>query len=121
MKWEIAFDEEFAEWILVLKTGVRRKILATIPILGEYGPTLGRPRVDTVKGSAYPNMKELRVQHAGEPWRILFAFDPERSAVLLLGGNKARDKQWYERNIPIADARYARHLAKLKEHGDHGD
>jgi hypothetical protein len=66
--------------------------------------------VDTVKGSRFTNMKELRVQVGGDPWRILFAFDPQRSAILLVGGNKRGDKRWYKTFIPIADERFERHL-----------
>jgi len=60
-------------------------------------------------------MKELRIQHQGEPWRILFAFDPKRQAILLVGGNKASNKKWYKENIPIADKRYREYLETLKE------
>ena len=79
------------------------------------GPLLGRPYVDTLKGSQYPNLKELRVQHRGEPWRIFFAFDPLRQAIVLVGGNKTGDKRWYEKNMPIAENRFAQHLAELEE------
>jgi hypothetical protein len=84
-------------------------------VLGEFGPKLGRPRVDTLEGSAFQNMKELRIQYQGEPWRILFAFDPKRQAVLLVGGNKTGNKRWYKENIPIADKRYRKYLEILKE------
>ena len=84
-------------------------------LLKLEGPLLGRPYVDTLKGSQYPNLKELRVQHRGEPWRILFAFDPLRQAIVLVGGNKTRDKRWYEKNIPIAETRFNEHLAALEE------
>ena len=86
-----------------------------LSILAEQGPSLGRPRVDTLEGSAFKNMKELRIQYGGEPWRILFAFDPTRQAILLVGGNKTGNKRWYRENILIADARYQRHLELLKE------
>jgi hypothetical protein len=79
------------------------------------GPLLGRPYVDTLKGSKYPNLKELRVQYKGEPWRILFAFDPIRQAIVLVGGNKTGDKRWYEKNIPIAETRFTEHLKTLEE------
>jgi hypothetical protein len=88
---------------------------AVLGILAEFGPGLGRPRVDTLEGSGFSNMKELRIQHQGEPWRILFAFDPKRQAILLVGGNKAGNKKWYKENIPIADKRYREYLETLKE------
>jgi hypothetical protein len=89
------------------------EILAHTELLREHGPQLGRPYVDTVKGSAFPNMKELRVQFRGDPWRILFAFDPDRAAILLVGGNKRGDKRWYKKHLPVADARLRRHLERL--------
>ncbi len=113
MVWEVLFDEEFTEWLSDQEVEVRREILAARNVLAMHGPLLGRPRVDTVKGSKYSNMKELRVQCKGQPWRILFAFDPKRRSILLVGGNKRGDKRWYEKNIPVADARYERHLHSL--------
>jgi hypothetical protein len=86
-----------------------------LDILEEQGASLGRPYVDTIKGSAFTNMKELRVQHDGNPYRILFAFDPQRQAVLLIGGNKRGDKRWYEKNIPIGDRRFAEYLAETND------
>jgi len=76
-------------------------------------PALGRPRVDTIEGSSFKNMKELRIQYKGEPWRVLFAFDPHRQAILLVGGNKSGNKRWYKENIPIADQRYQKYLDAL--------
>ena len=113
MAWEVRLDEDFAAWLDELAEGERTEILAHARLLQERGPQLGRPYVDTVKGSDYSNMKELRVQIAGDPWRILFAFDPRRAAILLVGGNKAGEKRWYETQIPIADERFRRHLARL--------
>jgi hypothetical protein len=109
MEWDVLF----AEWLDTLSEGLRRKILAHSELLVRFGPNLGRPKVDTVEGSSYPNMKELRVQYKGGPWRILFAFDPDCRAILLIGGNKGGDKRWYTKNIPIADERFRRHLDSL--------
>lgn len=120
MEWVVLFDEEFAEWLDSLEESLRVKIAAHVELLERFGPNLGRPRVDTVKGSDYANMKELRIQHRGEPWRILFAFDPRRNAILLLGGNKASDKRWYQENIPVADKRFRRHLERLKAEENKG-
>ena len=85
-----------------------------LDVLEEEGPQLGRPYVDTVEESVFPNMKELRVQHKGDPWRILFAFDFERAAVLLVGGNKRGNKRWYLEHIPIADERFQEHQHQLQ-------
>ena len=91
------------------------QVVAALELLGERGPQLGRPLVDTVKASRHRNMKELRPGSSGRSeLRVLFAFDPERKAILLVAGNKAgRWKQWYKDNIPIADDRFDAHLAGL--------
>jgi hypothetical protein len=86
-----------------------------VALLRERGPQLGRPYVDTVENSVFTNMKELRVQFRGDPWRILFAFDPARAAILLVGGNKRGDKRWYKKNLPIADERFKQHLRRLEQ------
>ncbi|MBX3409955.1 MAG: type II toxin-antitoxin system RelE/ParE family toxin [Phycisphaeraceae bacterium] len=88
-----------------------------IGILEAVGPGLGRPLVDTLKGSRHANMKELRTQHEGEPYRTLFAFDPRRCAILLIGGNKTGDKRFYNTFIPQADRLYDEHPAELKREG----
>ena len=113
MSWDVQFDEKFAAWLDGQDEAVADAILKMAGLLAEYGPGLGRPRVDTIVGSEFQNMKELRVQVGGDPWRILFAFDPKRSAILLVGGNKGGDKRWYKRHIPIADERFRRHLERL--------
>ena len=115
MAWEVLLDEDFAEWLTSLDVGLQDAIFAHIGLLEEFGPQLGRPQVDHVKASEFDNMKEMRVQSKGDPWRILFAFDPERKAVLLVGGCKAGDKRWYKTNVPIADERFRRHLENLKK------
>ena len=90
-----------------------------VRLLQEHGPQLRRPYADTLEGTNRNNLKELRVQHRGEPYRILFAFDPKREALLLIGGSKAGDKRWYKRMIPAAEATFERHLASLeKEEGN---
>lgn len=114
MLWEIIFHAEFYDWFFEQEDAVQESIAMVLDILEEQGVLLGRPYVDTIKGSSFPNMKELRVQHAGEPYRILFAFDPKRQAVLLLGGNKSGDKRWYEKNIPVAERRFREYLAETK-------
>ncbi|MEZ4734565.1 MAG: type II toxin-antitoxin system RelE/ParE family toxin [Caldilineaceae bacterium] len=81
-------------------------------------PMLGRPQVDTLQGSSLPNLKELRVQIQGDLWRVLFAFAPKRRAIVLVGGNKRGDKRWYKKNIPIAEARYQRHLKRMESATD---
>ncbi len=92
------------------------QVIAAIELLQEHGPQLGRPLVDTVKGSSYKNMKELRPGSSGNSeLRVLFAFDPQRQAIMLVAGDNAGNwKKWYRENIPIADARFAEHLARMK-------
>jgi hypothetical protein len=121
MAWEVIADEEFAAWLLDQPERVQVCVAAAVAVLAEFGPQLGRPRVDTVYGSDFENMKELRLKVGRSPYRVLFAFDPTRRAILLVGGDKGKDKRWYEINIPIADGRFRRHLAKLKDEADDGD
>jgi len=115
MEWNVIFDPEFRIWFYQQEQGFQDETFAVIKILEESGPMLGRPRVDTLKGSSFANMKELRVQYLGEPWRILFAFDPKRQAILLVGGNKTGNNRWYKENIPIADKRYEEYLEIIEE------
>lgn len=117
MAWGILFDDAFELEFRAYTQAVQDELLATAGMLEELGPTLGRPWVDTLKGSHYPNMKELRFGAAGGVWRVAFAFDPERKAVLLVGGNKGGQGQakFYRTLIKKADARYGRHLAGLKK------
>lgn len=112
--WDIELDEDFATWLGDLDAAIRGEILGHVGVLRQHGPHLGRPHVDTIGGSRHSNMKELRIQIGGDPWRVLFAFDPRRHAVLLVGGHKGGDKRWYKTHVPIADARFDRHLARLR-------
>jgi hypothetical protein len=115
MEWDVLFDDEFAAWFEGLAEGLQDEILAYTALLRQFGPQLGRPYVDTVEGSAFANMKELRVQFHGDPWRIFFAFDPNRAVILLVGGNKRGDKRWYKKHLPIADERFREHLDRLEQ------
>lgn len=104
-------------WLMKLDDDTYDQVIAAIELLQDHGPQLGRPIVDTVKGSAYKNMKELRPGSSGaSELRVLFAFDPQRQAILLVAGDKAGNwKNWYRESIPIADARFTEHLAQLKK------
>ena len=115
MKWNVIFDPDFRIWFYEQELGLQDEAFAAFKILAESGPILGRPRVDTLKGSSVNNMKELRIQYRGEPWRVLFAFDPKRQAILLVGGNKSGHKRWYQENLPIAERRYEQYLKILEE------
>ena len=113
MAWTIQSISDFETWFLTLDSKVRVEIAAKVNLLKAIGPTLGRPHADTLKGSAFPNMKELRIQVGGDPWRVFYAFDPKRAAILLVGGNKGGDSRFYDVNLPIADERYREHLKTL--------
>ena len=105
-----------AEWLASLDGGSREQVVAALELLEEHGPQLGRPLVDTVTGSRHQNMKELRPGSSGRSeLRILFAFDPERQAILLIAGDKAGNwSRWYRRNIPLADDLFEDHLTRLE-------
>jgi hypothetical protein len=105
---EIRFTEQAARWFEQLPPAQRDRVAARVDRLARTGPGLGRPSVDTITGSRHPNMKELRVP--GRPLRALFAFDRQRRAVVLVGGDKAQSKQWYRHHTRIADRLFTRHL-----------
>ena len=108
--------EQAEAWFLGLGRRDRRRVAEAVDALAVGGPSLGRPLVDSVKGSRHRNMKELR--SVGGHLRLLFAFDPRRTAIVLLGGDKAGDwAGWYERNIPIADDLYDAYLIEIEREG----
>jgi hypothetical protein len=114
--WEVEYTDQFAEWWNGLLPEEQRAIRAAVAVLEERGPALGRPFVDTLRGSRHPNMKELRPR--GGNTRILFAFDPRRTAILLIGGDKTgRWQEWYRTMIPIADRLYDEHLLEIQREG----
>jgi hypothetical protein len=115
MPYELVLLDDFATWLDEQDEARRIKVLGHLDLLEERGPLLGRPYVDTLKGSKTANLKELRVQHKTEPIRILFAFDPKQQAVIILGGSKQADKRWYDTNIPIAEILFSEHLEKQQE------
>ncbi len=112
--WEIEVTDEFIAWYDGLDQGQVEAVGGAMERLQEYGPTLTRPLADTLKGSRHANMKELRPP--GGHLRILFAFDPRRMAILLIGGDKTgRWREWYREAIPLADNLYDEHLETLKK------
>ena len=115
MEWSVIFHKKFAEWYETLSPSACKDIAIALRLLQQSGPKLGRPYVDTIKGSSLKNLKELRVQHKGAPYRLLFVFDPLRQAIILVGGNKAKSKRWYEQNIRLAEKRFAEHLREIGE------
>ena len=116
MQWTIIFHDEFEPEFDELPTAVQDELYAEAGFVERFGPETGRPHVDTLKGSDYANMKELRFEAADGEWRVAFAFDPKRRAILLIAGDKTgvSEKKFYKRLIAKADARYERHLERLK-------
>ncbi len=109
--WDVEFTDQFGAWWELLGAEEQQAIDAAVRVLEQRGPSLGRPLVDTVTRSRHANMKELRVGTI----RILFAFDPRRTAILLLGGDKRdRWQEFYEQMIPLADQLFDEHLAEPK-------
>jgi hypothetical protein len=117
MAWEVEYTDEFESWFRELDLDAEQELAANIDLLVEHGPRLGFPKTSKVMSSRHARMRELRVQHAGKPLRILYAFDPRRTVILLLGGDKTGDPRWYEVNVPVADRLYADHLVALRKEG----
>ena len=115
MTWTVILEDEFDAEFQCMHEGLQDEILAHALLLKNYGPNLGRPTVDTPKGSKHNNMKELRFDWKGGVWRIAFAFDPQRQAVLLAAVDKSGSdqKRVYKKLIALADSRYARYLDNL--------
>lgn len=119
MKWDVIFHEAFEPEFEALAEEVQDELLAHAELLGRFGPQLGRPRVDTLNGSKHANMKELRFDAADGVWRVAFAFDPERKAILLMAGDKSgrSEKRFYRHLIAKADDRFDDHLSDLRKKG----
>ncbi len=114
MAFEVEYTDEFEEWWNSLNEAEQDSVEWSVDLLSSEGPALSRPYVDTLKGCRYPNMKELRVQHEGRPYRVFFAFDPRRRVMLLIGGDKTGNKRFYKEMVPKAEAIYAQHLIEIE-------
>ena len=115
MPWVVRFDLEFEREFPLLPLAVREALLASARLLRDYGPQLGRPHVDTLKGSKFGNMKELRFAAEDGVWRVAFVFDPTRRGILLVAGDKSgvAETRFYRNLIAKGDRRYAAHLERL--------
>ena len=115
MVWQVVFGDEFDREFGDLPEAVQDELLAAAKILAVFGPKLGRPHADALKGSAFSNMKELRFEADGGVWRVAFAFDPKREAILLVAGDKSGggEKRFYKSLIAKADKRFKAHLDRL--------
>jgi hypothetical protein len=117
--WDVEGTDEFRDWFQALDDQTAAAVAPAVDILAEEGPALGRPLVDRVVGSAFHNMKELRISAGGRRLRVLFIFDPSSTAVLLLGGDKTGIwDNWYREAIPAADELYRAYLKETKQDGD---
>lgn len=116
MKWTVRLHDDFESEFAELSEAVQDELLAHMRLLKEFGPKLGRPHADTLDDSDHANMKELRFKADGGVWRVTYAFDPKREAVLLAAGDKSgvSEKRFYKQLILKSDARYDGHLGKLK-------
>ena len=119
--WEVEYTEQFRAWYEPLAEEDQDALIGRVELLEQTGPALGRPLVDNVHQSKHPHMKELRAERG---LRVLFAFDPRRTAILLIGGDKSPDdptsptwNRWYDTFVPIADTLYDAHLRELTEDG----
>jgi hypothetical protein len=116
VRWEVEFHKDFDPEFDVLPDDVQSELQAHALLLEQFRPQLGRPRVDTLKGSRHANMKELRFDAAGGVWRVAFAFDPKRNAVLLIAGDKSGggERRFYRQLIGKADERFDEHLSRTQ-------
>lgn len=125
MVWTVLFHDAFDVEFSSLQEELQDEVLAHARLLAQFGPNLGRPTVDTLKGSRHTNMKEMRFSWNGQVWRVAFAFDSQRQAILLVGGDKANadQRRFYKRLIRVADERYDEHqghLAQQSKESPHG-
>lgn len=116
MSWKVIFHKQFLAEFSELSPEVQDKLIAHARLLEQYGANLSRPYVDTLKGSKYSNMKELRFNTSDAVWRVAFAFDPKRQAVLLVAGDKSgiNQKRFYRKLISLADKRFKNYLEEQK-------
>lgn len=116
-EWEVEYTNELEEWWTNLTESEQESIASSVGLLEEKGPNLGFPHSSGIGGSKHSHMRELRIQHEGRPYRILYAFDPRRNAILLIGGDKTGNDRWYDVYVPVADRLYDTHLDTLKREG----
>lgn len=117
MAWEVEGTDEFAVWFGNLRDDEQISVGRLVELLVEHGPALPFPYSSGIASSRHRHMRELRIQHEGRPYRVLYAFDPRRSAILLLGGDKTGNDRWYEEHVPLADTLYEEYLRELEREG----
>jgi len=114
---EIEFTDEFGDWWEGLSADEQDSVRDGVELLRQLGVSLSFPYSSGISGSRHPHMRELRIQHHGKPYRVLYAFDPRRAAILLIGGDKTGEDRWYEVFVPVADRLYDRHIEELRKEG----
>lgn len=117
MGWEVEVTDEFSDWFLALTDPESDAVARAVGLLERFGPALGDPHTSDIVSSRHNRMRELKAQHRGHPLRMLYAFDPRRTAIILLGGDKTGDNRWYEVNVPRADRLYDIYLDELRKEG----
>ncbi len=115
--WEVEYTDELGEWWEGLGQPERESVDASVRLLEQRGPHLGFPHSSRIEGSRHSHLRELRVQHCGHPYRVLYAFDPRRHAILLIGGDKTGNDRWYELFVRRAEKLYDAHLDTLNKEG----
>ena len=115
--WDVEFTDEFEAWWNGLTPEEQESVAFYVGLLEAQGVTLGHPYSSKIAQSRHGRMRELRIQHQGRPYRVLYAFDPRRAGILLIGGDKTGDDRWYERYVPVADALFDAHLDALELEG----
>lgn len=115
MKCDVEYTDEFGAWWKTLSESEQEDVTAIVSLLEEKGTQLPFPFSSGIEGSKYSHMRELRIQSQSNPIRVLYAFDPRRSAILLIGGNKRGNMRWYKVYVPIADKLYGEHLEELRK------
>ena len=118
MVCDVEFTDEFGDWWDHLAAEEQASVRAYVKLLEEYGVALKHPYCSGVEASMHHPMRELRVQHVGRPYRVLYAFDPRRTAVLLIGGDKTGNERWYDTFVQMADRIYDRHPEQLQKDGE---
>jgi hypothetical protein len=119
--WDVEVTDEFKAWWSGLTEAGRISVERVVLLLEERGPHLQFPYSSGVNGSRHSAMRELRVQHQGHPYRVLYIFDPRRVALLLLGGDKTGDDRWYEKNVHLADQIYDSYISEMEEENNAKD
>lgn len=117
MNWDVEYTDEFGAWWAGLSDGQQEDVTASVELLMSLGPNLPFPHSSGIAGSRHGHMRELRVQSSGKPLRIFYAFDPRRSAILLIGADKTGDDRFYEKYVRLADELYDAHLSELGKEG----